>query len=120
MVSKTDKLMLAGDSGELTDSEEEEEEGMVTAGPQSGAEPVQIPTTSHAPAANSGSSYLPRPPVENSEVSSHAVPSDEDETIPIINPIARCQLKRAEQRQQQEERHSSLRLREKGLNSKPP
>ena len=115
MVSTIDKQGVAGDSGELSDSEEEDED-VGTVAPQMGAKPVPIPTSSHAPVANSENSYLPRPPEENSEGGSPSLPSDEDETFPI-NPVAGRQMKRAEQKQ---ERRSSLRLREKGLNSKPP
>ena len=115
MVSNIDKQGLAGDSGEISDSEDEEGD-VGTVGPQMGSVPVQIPTSSPAPVEDSENSYLPRPLAESSEGCSQALPND-DEAIPIIHPIARRQLKRAEQKQ---ERRSSLRLKEKGLNNKPP
>ena len=117
MVNKIDKQGVAGDSGELSDSEEEEVEDVGTDGPQLGTMPVQIPTNSPAPVEASENSYLTRPLAENSEGSSDSLPSDEEEAISIINPIARRQLRRAEQKQ---ERHLSLRLKEKALNNKPP
>ena len=117
VVNKSDGHLGTGNSGDFSDSEEED---TVSIEPQGGDETIPIPTTSLAPAETSENHYLPRPTVDSSEVSSHTFPREEEETLPTINPIARRHLKRVEQKIQQGERHFSLRVREKGINSKPP
>ena len=97
MVNKTDEHVGTGDSGEFSDSDSEDN---VSVGPQGGDEPLQIPTTSPAAVGNKEQTYLPRPAFEHAEGNAHTSPREEDETVPTLNPIARRQLKRAEQKLQ--------------------
>ena len=105
MGDKSDELKTHR-SGELSDSEEEDN---VPVGPQGGDEPPQLPTTELAPVINREDKDLPRSAVETVESSAHNSFSEEDETIPTLNPMERRQLKRAEQKRY------SLRGREKGF-----
>ena len=98
-------------SGDLSESEDEDN---VPVGPQGGDEPPQLPTSSLAPVVNREDKELPRSAIETAESTAHTPFSEEDETVPTLNPMERHQLKRAEQKRY------SLRGREKGISSKPP
>ena len=93
---------------EASDSEEDDNEPV---GPLEGDEPPQMPNASVAPAVNIlGDKEFSRSMVDTAPTTF----SDEEGTVPTLNPVERRQIKRAEQKRY------SLRAREKGLLNKPP
>ena len=117
MVDKSEEHVGTHRSGDFSESEDEDN---VSVGPQGGDEPPQLPTPSLAPVVNKEQTYRPRSASENAESNAHNSFSEEDETVPTLNPMERRQLKRVEQKLHQTDRRYILRRREKGISSKPP